>query len=244
MFMTLTGADNSTNPHALIELAERYAPGQVEFGILYSSSRRGTGRYPTRDWINNFVTTVERSPSTRRALHLCGRDAILEYLCDDGFVATVAPHFQRVQLNLRAADYVPDLLSNGIAKHKNQTVITQHNKANAGLSGALIGLANHAILFDESGGRGTRPEYWQRAFSTVPHGYAGGLGPDNLAVELTSIKQVASSGWWVDMESKLRDAHDKFDVGRAEQCAAIFERSVCGVMDTNAPLALSLGQVD
>ena len=72
------------------------------------------------------------------------------------------------------------------------------------------------------------------------HGYAGGLGPDNLAVELASIKAVASSGWWVDMESKLRDEHDKFDVGRAEQCAAIFERSVFGVLGNNEPLALSL----
>lgn len=226
MFITLTGAEDSVAPEKLIELAESFSPGRVEFGILYSAERAGTGRYPTKAWITRLLAEVGRLGSTRLSLHLCGREAILGYFFNSGFVGEVSPLFGRVQLNLRALDYIPRLVVDGIAKHPVQTVITQYNPNNASLTELLSGLKNHAVLFDGSGGRGVCPEKWEGALSDVPHGYAGGLGPDNLEIELRNIMSVASPGWWVDMESKLRDERDQFDLGTARRCAEIFDSLV------------------
>jgi hypothetical protein len=35
-----------------------------------------------------------------------------------------------------------------------RTIITQHNKINKSFAGLMEGFANHAVLFDASGGRG------------------------------------------------------------------------------------------
>ena len=64
------------------------------------------------------------------------------------------------------------------------------------------------------------------ALTVKPHtakavGFAGGLGPDNLARELRKIADIARAGWWADMEGKLR-VDDWFSVERAAECAAIF----------------------
>jgi hypothetical protein len=52
-------------------------------------------------------------------------------------------------------------------------------------------------------------------------GYAGGLGPDNIATELVKIRPSASSIWWLDMEGKLR-IDDWFSVDLANQCVSAF----------------------
>lgn len=50
-------------------------------------------------------------------------------------------------------------------------------------------------------------------------GYAGGLGPDTLATQLPRIAAAAGGQpVWVDMESRLRDAQDRFDIGAAARC--------------------------
>jgi hypothetical protein len=79
-----------------------------------------------------------------------------------------------------------------------------------------------ALLVDASGGRGVSPISWDRPNTRKPVGYAGGLGPNNLAKELPRIAAVARDPWWVDMEGKLRDESDWFAVGLAEKAICAF----------------------
>ncbi len=73
-------------------------------------------------------------------------------------------------------------------------------------------------LFDKSGGAGIVPGVWPMAFAGTYNGYAGGLGPDNLAEQLPLI-EVAANGQrhWIDMETMLRNAKDEFDLDICRQ---------------------------
>ena len=71
------------------------------------------------------------------------------------------------------------------------------------------------MLFDSSGGRGIRRAQWPTPLSGVRCGYAGGLGPENLRLEMPRIAAVAGPDYWVDMENSLRDADDHFSVDKA-----------------------------
>jgi phosphoribosylanthranilate isomerase len=55
------------------------------------------------------------------------------------------------------------------------------------------------------------------------HGYAGGLGPDNLAHEIPRIAKAAGDARvWLDMESGVRSNNDKqFDLDKVLQCLEI-----------------------
>ena len=79
-----------------------------------------------------------------------------------------------------------------------------------------------APLFDSSGGRGVVEKSWPK----IPHheygpiwcGYAGGLGPDNIKEELQKIEEaVGEAEIWIDMETKLRNKKDQFDLNLCEQ---------------------------
>ena len=103
-----------------------------------------------------------------------------------------------------------------------KTIITQHNDANRDLWQEMKEFENHAVLFDKSGGRGQSPEQWSAPLPGVTCGYAGGLGPENLAFELDRIHVAANgSPFWIDMEGKLRTGSDKFDLDHAKACLDI-----------------------
>lgn len=217
---TLTGIADDTELDAVWALATEFP--HAEFGVLYSEARAGQGRYPTREWIEVLVERLRREPGPRMALHLCGESV-------DDFLAVATPkaaalrriacYFPRVQLNLRATPDTATLLRKLHTFNLDQTYITQHNAANAQLWAALMDVDNHAILFDESGGRGRTPALWPEPLPGLPCGYAGGLGPDNLKAELAKIHRLAGSrAYWVDMESKLRTAADTFDLAAARRC--------------------------
>lgn len=104
-------------------------------------------------------------------------------------------------------------------------LITQHNPANAELWPVLQSAdradgrgPRHQILMDASGGRGVSPETWPRPIAGVSCGYAGGLGPDTIIADLDRIGQVVGDGViWIDMEGRLRDTSDRFDLIRVEE---------------------------
>ena len=220
---TFTGVDDATPLEALISLSEAY-PGVPEWGVLYSGSNRFGGRYPTPDRISEIaVLSKERCQTVRFALHVCGK-AVFDLLAGKGHVSEVVEAFPRVQLNFVASDINMDALSDLFSRLKWQTIITQHNSSNAGVWLKLRARANHAILFDESRGCGVMPHVWNGAVPGIVCGYAGGLGPDNLAECLPEIHEAAHGrNHWVDMESSLRDKNDFFDLKKVECCLEIFE---------------------
>lgn len=215
--ITFTGADERTNLPDLIYLASNPF---VEIGLLYTANPGGRNRYPSMDWLLNTAAGIKNAGG-RVAIHVCGMKAREQLLA--GELENLVSCAHRVQVNgmlsaeeaRAAAALVPAL-------------ITQRNERNAAL--ANLTLDNHAVLVDDSGGRGISPLFWEAPSVPAwkPFGFAGGLGPQNLSVELPKIREAAGHGVvrsWIDMEGKLRDENDWFDIERAKQCANIFRQT-------------------
>lgn len=206
--ITLTGADEQTPLRELKDLATRAG---VEVGLLLTCNPEGRNRYPGRYWLEQAVFLLD----IRCAVHVCGREA--RRLALQGSFPWLR-HAGRLQINGAVSpEEVEQALR--IVPH----VITQHGARNPDLS--ALDLPGHCILVDGSGGRGLSPEKWVRpsfAPASKPVGFAGGLGPDNLAEELPRIAEVATGTWWVDMEGKLRGkGDDRFSLRKAHECVDI-----------------------
>lgn len=222
---TLTGADDSIEHNDLISLSGQYQ--FVEWGVLFHSSRMGSGRYPSIAWIDTLVMEMTQSPRAHFALHICGQDALHDFLHGNGSVSRIATYFPRIQLNLVAKKIDGDLLNAALIKHPAKVIITQHNGANEGLWQLLMGHSNHAVLFDESGGRGISPLRWPNPLPGKRCGYAGGLGPDSMESELPRIMQAAGTApIWIDMEGNLRNSEDRFDLLLAQRCLSACSKYV------------------
>ena len=215
-FVTLTGADDFTEIGELFELSRQF--DYVEWGILWHAERHGSGRYPSLAWIDRIAGTFSRYPNAHFALHICGGQALSDFLSDIGTVTECARNFGRIQLNLKAANVDLTALVSAVLRRPEQVVITQHNMSNPDLWKVLGNCANHAVLFDESGGNSISPVSWPAPMPGKHCGYAGGLGPRNLRLELERIESAAQGQpFWIDMEGNLRSS-DRFDLQLARSC--------------------------
>ena len=228
-YCTLTGADDSTDVDRLWEIAREFP--FVEWGILFSHSLAGSARYPSMKWLESLYRRCRNGSPPNLALHVCGTQAISEFLSGEGKVfGYLWTIFRRLQINLVADKSDLSAVRSAIRRHDHQTVITQHNAANSGLWRSLSDLPNHAVLFDESGGRGAVRDNWPAPLSITKErlpfeahdpdcGYAGGLGPGNLSAMLPCIHAAAAGKrYWVDMESSLRDSGGGFDLEKVVAC--------------------------
>lgn len=225
---TLTGVDDRTPLYALADISREY--GFAEWGFLYSPSRAGLpGRYPSIAKIQRALQGLPAEVGV--ALHVCG-DGVLNLLVEEpgvsALVQQVGQRGGRVQLNfsLNRGSVAIERLRGLFSRFPDTTFITQYNAANLGVADALTGFANHAVLMDASGGNGLTPSEWPALIAGVSCGYAGGLGPDTLQLELGKIAKVAGdTPVWVDMESKIRTPDnsgiDWLDLDKAWQCLAI-----------------------
>ena len=194
MNLTFIGLDERTplNDAGVLSLT-------CEIGILYSESPKRRNRYPSLDFIAEAVLGLAMC-----AIHVCGRTA-RENL-RSGKLEQILPHVQRIQINGSVSP--PELASLCGLFHRH-TIITQDLSTNHDLR--RVNCRNHAILVDNSGGRGLCPDHWERPFTPKAVGFAGGLGPDNVFAELD--RGLASQKpEWIDMETKIRSADDWFDV--------------------------------
>jgi len=201
-FVTVTGADEHTDIGLLQAL-------DAEIGLLYTATPEGRNRYPRKEWI----TATARNLS-RVAIHICGSNARGELL--SGWLDDLLEHAQRVQVNGTISREDCERLC---VLYHDKTIITQHKPNNAHL--LAVNAQNHALLIDASGGRGISPKVWQHPTTHKPVGFAGGLGPDNMAFELQRIALIANDPWWVDMEGKLR-INDWFSCERARDAVWAF----------------------
>lgn len=207
--ITLTGAGEDTPIEALVDLAAAGA----ELGLLYTFAPDGRRRYPRREWIAEAIAALAPCGA---ALHVCGGRARLQLLRGelDDLLAGVG----RLQIN--GAVGAAALPAFRAAFVPGRPIITQHTPENAPL--LELPAADHAILVDGSGGRGLLPERWERPRTWKPVGFAGGLGPETLRAELPKITAVARPAWWLDMEARLRDERDRFDVEKAWEVLRIY----------------------
>jgi len=221
---TLTGVDETTPLVELVAVSDLYP--FVEWGFLYSQEREGSrGRFPSVARLRRALG--ELPPMVRVALHISSADVVR--LLDGEPVVTelfeqTRTRGGRVQLNFDASEAKIELarLRAFIVDRPDVTFITPHNDSNAPVTEALADAPNRAILFDVSLGRGLMPDVWPAALASVRCGYAGGLGPEKLAQVLPGIYAAAGeSDFWIDMEGRLRDPHDRFDTHAARNCLDI-----------------------
>jgi hypothetical protein len=226
--VTITGADDSVAPQDLIALSERYP--FVEWGILFSGSRNGCPRYPSRTWVETLHNAVEsRAGHTRLSAHLCGqwvRDLVMNGTFTwEASYGVASGNFGRVQLNFhseRQVELHPDFrlatLIQGL-----QWILQMDGTNDVWAShlmqrpGAIPG--QFVPLFDVSGGAGQLPGRWPAALPEMYCGYAGGLSPDNLSVQLPLIEYAArDSNVWIDVETHVRSNNDTtFDLEKVER---------------------------
>jgi hypothetical protein len=216
--VTLTGIDFWTNRVRLALISQKYP--FVEWGVLLSKTRMGReNRYPSEEWINelagsNSDHTYRGSLNLPLAGHLCGawaRDLVnggKQFATERGYWLGL---FNRIQLNVKQQDLDPTKLKEGLDQTSFRgRFIIQINQA--GISDWMLDLPNCDFLFDCSGGQGVLPGQWPTA---VEHcGYAGGLGPDNLATQLEHIGRATQGrSVWIDAESGVRTG-DVFDLDK------------------------------
>lgn len=209
MRITVTGIDEMIDRS---DMRMMLSYPHTELGFLYTATPEGRNRYPSYQ----FILAAMMFAVDRCALHICGTKARQQLVA--GELEGLVYHASRVQVNgvltVEEAEQIAALIYPKI-------LITQHNAKNARLMDVKSG--NHSILLDGSGGRGISPEGWNSPDTQKPVGFAGGLGRDNLAQELLRIKDIARTGWWVDMENKLRPDHGSGDWMRMAEVIPVLE---------------------
>ena len=231
--VTITGADDRVDPWELARLSEEFP--HVEWGVLISTGRAGTPRYPSTRWIRRLNEMLRhREMSMSCAAHLCGKVArdLAEGDEHEGAVAEfflTSSRFDRAQLN-----NVAPMSTEGFARlaaRLDQEIILQAKSEDAlptaweHARAVLAAGGRASVLFDPSGGRGLEPFRWPPPFcyDEVQMGYAGGIGPDNVEEVVGEILMGGpSENFWIDMESGVRDEEDRFDLGRVR---AVLERT-------------------
>jgi hypothetical protein len=201
--------------------------------------------------VDKLVLGTRFGPKLQFSCHICGswvRNIFSESRSEKALVQDEWPWllprshngvFQRVQLNTHGVpghkQPVREILEGiGVGRQ----IIFQFDGVNDSLFDAAANVGvNHLIgerldvapLYDVSGGAGIVPDKWPTPFekhmrhpNVIYFGYAGGLGPDNLNVELPRIEMAAQdSRVWIDMETKVRSNEDHlFDL---DKCVAVLE---------------------
>lgn len=215
-FITFTGVDDATDPTDLVALADDYP---VEFGLLISPKRQGVEprylRLTTIKWLLGELPEVF-------AIHLCGSAA--REVVQDGISAQyddLMPYVDRVQINIVDHSVHPHLIGDWAAKRNVRAILQARGK--------FPKIAPVDVLFDASGGRGIVPAEWPYAVKSTFCGYAGGLKPENVAAAVNVIDFRAGQRYWIDMESGVRDEHDRFSIDKCrEVCEAVYGALIGG----------------
>lgn len=226
--VTLTGADDTTDPQDLAAIASERP--WVEFAILLSLTQQGNDRYPSQSWRKKFAQSS--LPRVQRAIHLCGRIVLQffdgtiasEHIAEIEAVRRVQLNFSAVQLPQGDLSKLQDCLMTWCERIPDLEFIIQYNHDNAELPGRLNreGLQSRlSFLADASGGRGIAPLKWPAPIGRFRTDYAGGIGPGRIEEVLRALSQVTPRAG-IDMESSLRTA-GRFDLAKVRAVLAEIE---------------------
>jgi hypothetical protein len=215
--VTVTGADDRTDPAELARLSRRYP--FVEWGILISEAEAGTPRHPSPAWRRRLAETA--AGGLRLSAHLEGplsRRAMLEG-SDEFFAGPYhAGIFQRVQLNgfSSVAETAPCAV---IERHPTHAFIFQVESEEAYAAArrhATSRGSNVGVLFDKSAGKGQTPERWPEPRVDLYTGFAGGIAPGKVDAVCAAIQGYPFAPFWIDMEANVR-TEDVLDLAKVER---------------------------
>lgn len=239
--VTVTGADDSVTPGALLVLQRKYP--FVEWGILVSKKQEGTARFPTRKWIEALASNMDRD---RRALtlcaHVCGiwvrRIMVGDRAALDELPVKGSPLvFDRAQLNFHAEPHAYSLT--GFVGLIQSWGIRQYILQADGMNDRILVAVAAALrrddlvvpLFDQSGGAGVEPARWPTPADHYA-GYAGGLHPDKVVDQLARIRDAVGQSTapiWIDVETHVRSDQDqRFDLDKVDRFLSAVEPFVSG----------------
>lgn len=227
--VTITGADDSTRPS---ELAVNSYTGYpfVEWGILFSASKQGGHRFPSKEWLQSLKSVKELNPKMKLSAHLCGRYVrdLVERGRDSWFkdYPELWHIFDRVQLNFHGKWHkISKEFLRALSNYQRKQVVFQVDGVNDGAWVQCQTVCDAVPFFDASGGAGVKPSEWPKPFPGLYNGYGGGLGPDNLTTEIPRIL-VAAGGQriWIDMETKVRSEDgSRFEIEKVDRCVLAAE---------------------
>ena len=250
--MGFCGADDSVHPELLALISKQYP--WIEWGILFRPDLEGQPRYATWAWVQRLAALKKKLASEphddvlKLAGHLCGARCQQVLDGDASFVSELDTlGFGRVQINATVANKVlvePSNLETYAANIRTVMAavpkvefIFQLNDETRGIWEAIVGTSTHppanvSVLFDASCGLGVIASEYQSPLVhpvEIPCGYAGGIGPSNIADVLVSVESAAQGKpVWIDMESSLRvfvldkgqsDPTDVFSIDKCFACA-------------------------
>jgi hypothetical protein len=223
-WVSLTGAEDSVDPGALVDMSQEHP--QAEWALLCLFEREGAGRNPTQAWRESFLDRIEGHG--RSALHLCGKESFDRLLRTGPW--DELGRYDRIQANINARSQAFDKeqtmeIWTILSTQTRGLIIQLHDNvrpwAMEFLERQRLG-ARVEVLFDESKGRGVAPDAWTACLDGLACGYAGGLGPENVEQAMPLIAKAASApGCWIDMETRLR-SEGLFDL---DKCRQVLERS-------------------
>lgn len=247
--VTITGADENVTPEQLGVLTDKYP--LVEWAILFSQNKQGSGRYPGAAWTSDLQAYWDERDDLPLAAHLCGKwttefvkgvftfadqefDSYgrLQVNMTDG--TFMALDFQKMLDTYKAGcgievDFSPSIIlqtKRAFQRHEWLAVINKNLRdeyvkhytfsEDEGPAGPEELFQFH-MLYDVSGGKGIQPRKWHPPVEGVQCGYAGGIGPENVIEILKKVADVAGdTPFWIDMESRVRDEQDRFDLAKVE----------------------------
>jgi hypothetical protein len=218
--VTITGADDRTDPAELARLSERYP--FVEWGILISDAKGGEPRHPSLEWRQRLAEIAAVSArGLRLAAHLEGslaRKAMLEG-SDEFFTGTYhAEIFGRVQLN-GFSSVAKTARCPVVKRHTTHAFIFQVQSEDAYAAAVRHGTArasNVGVLFDKSGGKGETPARWPEPKVDLYTGFAGGIAPGKVDAVCEAIRGYRFAPFWIDMEANVRTG-DVLDLAKVER---------------------------
>jgi len=261
------GADDSVDVNLLGIICSHYP--FVEFGVLFRPDKEGQPRYASREWVVKLSKLREKLSSSKDpidmklAAHLCGSrvdDFLMGSESCQKFLGELTKWgFGRVQINATKVNNVnTSLLLDEKMFERVEKIIKQNPKIEfiiqrndetkklwEPLLQSELSSQNISFLQDESKGTGVSPSNgfsWDKKEGSTKIGFAGGIGPKNIASVLDSLSESINKlsvdgggnepdkkklkqedvSIWIDMESSLRtitkDELDFFDIQKCYDC--------------------------
>ncbi len=217
--VTFTGFDERTDVKRLVQLQKKYP--FVEFGVLLSYDWQENGNR----FLDPLILSVLRGRGLNLSAHFCGQAAIdvavgkkfkMEKLLGNN-----SRIFRRCQLNLNAERLFSELRRLAPIPYFDEVIIQMHTPelCQQFLNGQRPPFASY--LLDASCGCGIDTPIQIITSPGVHIGYAGGIGPDNVAEKLRTLLEYPSDEmFWIDMETRVR-TEDWFDLDKVEQVLEI-----------------------